>query len=72
MNAIIKKFIFTTLVTLAVLSVNVIKTSPIHDKSLHKRSSDENLYHEKNSCILACGECAEEDLNNMNEEVKFN
>jgi len=52
------------------MSVNVIKTSPVNVKSLHKRSADDHLYHEKNTCILACGECAEEDLNNMNEEVK--
>jgi hypothetical protein len=61
--------LFTIVVTMTILSLNVIRTSPV--KTLHKRSADENLYHAKNYCILACGECAEEDLNDMNEEVRL-
>jgi len=72
MNKLFQNFLFTIVVTMTILSLNVIRASPVNGKTLHKRSADDNLYHAKNYCILACGECAEEDLNDMNEEVRLN
>ena len=69
MNKFAQNVVSLIVLTLAIVSISQINASPIIQKSLHKRSVSDLLYHQKNICILACGQCADDDLNNLNEEV---
>ena len=68
MNKFSQNLMLVALVTLAVYSLGAM---PATAKSLQKRSTidDDSLYHEKNICIMACGTCAEDDLNNLSDQV---
>ena len=68
MNKISQNLVIVTLLTLALFQLDTISASPV--RKLNKRSEESQfMYHEKNICIMACGTCAEDDLNDLSEQV---